>query len=388
MVSVTSSDQRDLGGEQELDHHPLEKLTPPQIRWETLFISSSLCLFSGRMGQPASSPAVEGMRFVAEAEAFHQKVLLIRPPHFIAENTSGLLPLNNRLMRSVCLRTVMWNGDPLFPEQWQSVLGNQSAAVYFFTSGRRSGTEVKSTFEYCIDRVRAASPDVKIFAVQWGGPETDAEKLLGVEDSEKVSEKSQSSEEEDGIAAAVNTVSVQDMCGAAGVPLYYVGTDAEQFLFQCLISPLITPSPIGRPLNCLLYQLQEACGASEGYILDSATFMPLQSTLDVDSDDMDCVQHRMCGVLYHNMRQLALDAGSDIHFVSIPCSGSHVIIGWACRPYAYVALVFRPGSNNESAVVSLLAVEKNVEWFAQHFYNVINNNTRLRQHTPMLESVA
>ncbi|CUG89996.1 Hypothetical protein, putative [Bodo saltans] len=314
-----------------------------------------------------------------------------------------------------------------------SLLGNQLYAVYFvpYRSHRMSSgdevlvlptaAEVEERATYAFEKVRNASPDAKLAIVVWDNAEDgyDEEEVPEPEPAPEVSEEPAAAEvptgEEDeaegndeGAAdhassddeeakkkpseaalledrnrATLATVSRLAKEYAFNRKLITVSSSKEKFQLGCLLSACITPQDIARPLCSLLYQLRDACGASEAFLVDSISFYPLLSTLDDDPATLGHSLHETLWVFATTVRRIMTTLDSDIHLVSMPCGKDmQLFFGWACRPYAYLMLL-APSHKHHGP--TQMMIEKNLEAVSMHFYNVINNTTLRRQYTPMTQ---
>lgn len=380
------------------------------------------------MGQDASR-LQKGARYIPDHDTFRRRIALVRPPQTVMQHCLGIddyeeahhaCQSNCRLLRSIKTNIVCWDGENLLPEQWLSVLGNQSAFIYFFDDNVDYDLqETREALEFCIGEAKESSPDAVIYAVHWSGDpllerpkrrqegdeEEEEEGEEGADDfpPEKQPEPQQAPGSElpqsvaldldeeyrdedarDGEETPRGIIDFQGLCREFGVQHYIDVTDvAELHNVECILAEHFTPMELVRPLACLLYDLVEACGAESAWLLDSATMLPLLSTLDdpvkVSSPIVEAVR-----VLRSPLRRMMNRLGcEEVHLVSLQLSGMRVVVGWACRPYAYV-LMLVPTSGEFRIGDALL--EANMERYSIHFGNVINTTSKSKRHQPILSN--
>jgi hypothetical protein len=383
-----------------------------------------------RMGQDASKGSFE-FRYITESDCFRRKLLFIQPPEAVKKD-EGL----TRALRSVSVQCVTWDSMTILPEQWMSLLGNQLYVIYFvsYRSHRMStgeevlvlppGAEVEERATYALDKVRGASPDAKIAIVVWdnaedGYDEEDVPEEVGEETAEDDAEVQGESKEDDGAmptgenvegatdAAAQSsddddtkeptegalleernqsTLAVVSRIAkkyASHGNVVTITSSKDRFEMGCLLSATLMPQELSRPLCSLLYQLRDACGATDAFLVDSLSFYPLLSTLDEDPSSLSHPLHETLWIFATTVRRIMTSLDSDLHLVSMPCGpDKQLFFGWACRPYAYLLLV---APSQEKKGPTQLMIEKNLEVVSMHFYNVINNTTLRRTYTPMVQ---
>lgn len=378
------------------------------------------------MGQDASKGSFE-FRYVNEVDCFRRKVLMIQPPSAVKKE-EGV----TRVLRSVSVQCVTWDSQTILPEQWMSLLGNQLYAVYFvsYRSHQMStgeevlvlppASEVEERATYAFEKVRNASPDAKLAIVVWDNAEDgydeeevpeeaavdppaedetnqeDPQELPVAEGMEGEEEHQASSDDEDAKKKPSEAALLEDRNRAtlsavhklakqfsANGKVITVSSSKEKFQLGCLLAACVIPQEISRPLCSLLYQLRDACGASEAFLVDSTTFFPLLSTLDDDPATLGHSLHEALWVFATTVRRIMSTLDSDIHLVSMPCGRDmQLFFGWACRPYTYLMLL-APSQRQRGP--TQLMIEKNLEAVSMHFYNVINNTTLRRLYTPMTQ---
>jgi hypothetical protein len=376
------------------------------------------------MGQDASKGSFE-FRYVPESDCFRRKLLFIQPPSAVRKD-EGL----TRVLRSISVQCVTWDSQTILPEQWMSLLGNQLYAVYFvpyrsyrMSSGEEvlvlpTAAEVEERATYAFEKVRNASPDAKLAIVVWDNaedgyeeeevPEPEEEQVPEVsevvevpegeegegadigspehvssDDDEETKKPSEAALLEDRNRATLATVSRLAKEYAVNRKIITISSSKEKFQLGCLLSACVTPQDIARPLCSLLYQLRDACGASEAFLVDCITFYPLLSTLDDDPATLGHSLHETLWVFATTVRRIMATLDSDIHLVSMPCGKDmQLFFGWACRPYAYLMLL---APSHRHGGPTQLMIEKNLGAVSMHFYNVINNTTLRRQYTPMTQ---
>lgn len=176
---------------------------------------------------------------------------------------------------------------------------------------------------------------------------------------------------------------IPSIVSSVGVTHVRVRSRNELFSTACLVSMRLVPMELSRPLCGLLFQLRDACSATEAFLLDAVTMLPLISTLDVDPSGPDHYLHATTFALQDSLQRLMKAFSTDLHFLSIPVAAadSRLVVGWACKPYAYVMLLL-PNSGGIGRASQLL-IEKNMETAAMHFYNVINNTSLTRSFVPI-----
>lgn len=372
------------------------------------------------MGQHASKGSFE-YRYVGDGECFKSKLLLINPPNFVTAHAAQDNP--TRILRSVALQKVLWDGGRLLPEQWMHVLGNQQSAI-FFVSWRlltlSSGNEVyvlprveevQERFEDARRKLASASPDAMLILVLWENdqdgydevPEDEAATLTSRTEKENTrdaasgdanDERAEDAAEDDDDEApqvdesaeftANNDRTIEflpNLASTSGCQLFRIQSPKDVFALGCLLSMRLMPTEIGRPLCGLLYQLRDACSATEAFLIDGVTMHPLLSTLDTDPDSLDHYLHETLWTMRTSLRRIMRAFDTDLHIMVLPCASARmkIVVGWACRPYAYVLLLV------PDTAASQLLIEKNMETVSMHFYNVINNTTTSRTYTPIVE---
>ena len=336
------------------------------------------------MGQPASSPQFSSVRLVIEHDCLRGKVLAIRPPRALIKselpkvhNTGNFFVSNTRLFRSVICSVVGWNGTPLLPEQWLEVLGHHRVILYFFSDrdNELEHDEVLKMFHFCLDEAHKSSNEARVIVVKWKGAvnedpteqtppkATTADKEEAVEDGEdSTAEQPQATNIESIIASRRDQISL----------VVSVESKKDVFDLKCVVSSLVTPMELSRPLCSLLFQLHTACNAAESYILAAGTLLPLMSTLDDDvapfRAQVNSVCSSLCTYLTHN----------DVKFVSMTFYNFTICIGWAVQPYAFVFLLL-----NSDVGLKPPLVERNIEYFGSHFFNVVHHTSFTRRHNPM-----
>lgn len=386
------------------------------------------------MGQDVSKGSFE-YRYIPEVDCFRRKVLLIQPPASVASKEEG----TTRLLRSVSVQCVTWDAQTILPEQWMTLLGNQLHAVYFvpyrsktMSDGESvlvlpSAEEVMERATYAFEKVRGASPDAKLSIVVWDNGDEDYETVDEPEEEPAEEEANVSDETAaDGHATGdpstnannnnddANTTSDAQQQAAAsdddeykkpeaeilednnratlaavtsiskkfgGIKVHTITSAKERFQLGCLLTDSVVPQEITRPLCSLLFQLRDACRATDAFVVDSLTFYPLLSTLDVDPTELNHSLHEALWVFATTVKRIMTTLDSDLHLVSVPCGKNrHLYFGWACRPYAYV-MMLAPSVTQRGP--TQLMIEKNMEAASMHFYNVINNTCIRRTYTPM-----
>lgn len=380
------------------------------------------------MGQDASKGSFE-FRYVNEADCFRRKLLFIQPPDAVKKD-EGV----TRILRSVSVQCVSWDSHTILPEQWMSLLGNQLFAVFFvpYRSHRMSNgdevlvlpqaAEVEERAAYAFEKVQSASPDAKIAIVVWDNaddgydeealeeaevndaveeaqvqaddeapapaeerPEEDAaesgaEHSSDDEENKKPSEGALLEDRNRATIAAVAKIAKQYATNGKHIT---ITSSKDRFHLGCLLSSCIIPQEISRPLCSLLFQLRDACGATDAFLVDSVSFYPLLSTLDEDPTTLAHTLHETLWVFATTVRRIMTTLDTDLHLVSMPCGrNKQLFFGWACRPYAYLMLL---APSHAMKGPTQLMIEKNLEAVSMHFYNVINNTTMRRTYTPMAQ---
>ena len=366
------------------------------------------------MGQDPST-----QRLANEAECFRRKVLLVRPPprllarlqHQQASGSgiSSGAPSNGltggsahstfivRILRSIAVNVVVWNGSPLLPEQWHHVFGNQHAVVYFFSENdlRQEGGGAE-TFTHTIAKVEEASVDpfmCSSFVVHDAdgeqsspSPNKSARRLRQATAQNDVVDPAGGAAADDSSEGENEPTEepsdrLRAISHAAGVRFFPLEREEDEHALQCLVAAQFCPSEISRPLCSLLYQLVESCSATEAHLVDSVTLLPIQTTVDVDVS-LSAPLNRLCWALKTCVARFAR-GGRSVESVSCVLSsgGRSIFVGWASKPLLYVVVVVddKPGQ-----CVGPALVEKNIEYFSMHFYNVVSNTTTKRQYAPMM----
>jgi hypothetical protein len=313
-----------------------------------------------------------------------------------------------RFLRSIAVCVVVWNGAPLLPEHWHHVFGNQNAVVYFFDHECVKNPDTATIFTQTVAKIEEASPEVFLCSSFFIDPVKEgrhAEQgsnpaaIHDVQNGERSpshsnrgsavrpgrqaspSDAPSSSSDADGEAVERPRDKLQEISHAAGVRFFPIDSDEDEYALQCLVAARFCPAELSRPLCSLLYQLVESCSATEAHLLDSATLVPLQTTAD-DSIVLESSLNRLCWVLKNSLGKFARGGRRVTSCSCMLTTGSRsVYLGWASEPLLYVVLVV---DNPPGQCIGPALVEKNMEFFSMHFYNVVSNTTTKRQYAPML----
>jgi hypothetical protein len=365
------------------------------------------------MGQDPST-----QRLANEAECFRRKILLVRPPPRLlarlnhpaaasaASSGSAHSTFVVRFLRSVAVSVVVWNGAPLLPEHWHHVFGNQNAVVYFFSQGDVKREDAVEVFAHTVAKIEEASSDpfmCSSFITRVGEQEDEAgdveaagtysgsrspkgskrgtQRIRNAMSGEDVTIADPDTSDEDEGPVDKPSDRLRDISHAAGVRFFPLDSDEDEYALQCLVAAQFCPPDISRPLWSLLYQLVESCSATEAHLLDSVTLLPVQTTAESDVA-LGSPLNRLCWVLKDSLRRFA-KAGKRVESCSclLATGNRSVYLGWASEPLLYVVLVVddQPGQ-----CVGPALVQKNMEFFSMHFYNVVSNTTTKRQYAPMM----
>lgn len=377
-------------------------------------------------------------RQLPAGDVFRRRVLLVNPSEAVVDwlleegEALGDASLDHvavhdnysvhttRLLRTIEATVVVWSGHPLLSEQWLTVLGNHVLVLYFFDPARDAGVgatteSVASKMRRDLAEIVETSPGATVRVVQLlaASPEPAPGSAAAaaararrreprhhgalahrpVEPPLRTAAVAAAMAAVTGTpdAAAAPPADTPDYALAArsnGYPLTPLDPSdpAAVFDMSCFLASFLVPSKLFAPLVALLNELVEACDADEAFLADSASFVPLVTTADLDlSDGFQHRTHSVCRVLGAWAKKIAAREKTDFHFVSLGLPEARVFLGWACRPHAYVVVVRSVRRETGGIHIGDKLVETNMGYFATHFANVVNNTTQTRDHKPIRE---
>lgn len=383
--------------------------TLPWTSWTFSLLPTHHCSDKATMGLAASSQRAGTL--LPPSETFKRRILLVNPSSVVVDcllresdavgagdiNFEHVAVFDNysvhatRLLRSVEATVILWSGQTLRSEQWLSVLGNHLLVVYFFDPQKEplnSTTDsVMLKMKSTMREVLESSPGATIRTVQLIASAT-AQQSGGHRGSVGPAGNDSIRPIEGGGASSDQADSVDYAAVAAACGFQFDVIDAAEpaslFSLSSFIASFLVPPKLFRPLSTLLSELMDACDADDALLVDSTSFMPLVTATDLDLEQGFGHQlYTACFVLSHWLKKIAIRDETDLQFMSLALPDARLFAGWACRPYAYVVLIRQVKEVPGALHVGDKLVEINLEHFAMHFSNVVNNTSETRQCRPI-----
>ena len=407
-------------------------------------VSSRSAFFA--MGASSSAPTGRYPPRVSPpslSDSFRLSVLLIgAPPALLGLDLSES---DWRILRSIQVSIVRWDGSSVTGERISTVLGAQSkhiAVVYFLNHALdKTPQGLVERFSKCLPDAMKAAPEARICLCEVIDPSDDSSAAAGEGGPSGVDhpgggggsvaplpqaapqhhhggQHHHNPSRGGGGAAAALPTAAQSQPAPPRLDLYDAitkfqsfhqatqrghaaaafdrleyhrltcGDDLLELIAPCLMRAM--PSQLTRPLGSLSMDLMDACGADELYLYDAGSLLPLLAvtSLPGDEDNLSAIAHRYTATgrwLRQSLGPLLNVEDASLRFFAVDCAPG--------GPTAVPGTVYGGGVPTPYVIAIMFVpdgvgvgegvIRQNLEHFAEHFANVLDHTSKKQRFTPI-----